>query len=95
MMSESQELMVEVQKLEVLFRVLGVRFEARWIPSATNRFTDSLSKTWDPNDFGEMKSLVAFLGEENGLDTVDFWARPCVETKRTRLKYFRTKITEN
>lgn len=36
MVSASRPMMAELRRLEVLLRALGVRLEARWIPSAVN-----------------------------------------------------------
>lgn len=48
MVSMSQVLMAELKKLQALLQALGVKIEALWLPSAVNRFADSLPRTWDP-----------------------------------------------
>ena len=50
MVSASRPIMVELWKLEVLMRLLGVKIEAKRFPSAVNRIPDSFSKKWDPGD---------------------------------------------
>jgi hypothetical protein len=50
MVSASRPMMAELCWLETIFHVLGVRVEARWYPSAFNRYADSLSRQWDPGD---------------------------------------------
>lgn len=45
MLSASRPMMLELRKLEVLLSAIGVKLEARWIPSAVNRFADALSRT--------------------------------------------------
>jgi hypothetical protein len=47
--------------LEVMLRVLGLRIEARWLPSAVNRYADSLSLQWDPGDVQVTEELVRSL----------------------------------
>ena len=42
MVSASREMIVELRRLEVLLRALNVKLDARWIPSAVNRFADAL-----------------------------------------------------
>jgi len=61
MVSASKPMMIELRRLEVLLRVLGIRIEARWIPSAVNRFVDSLSRTWDPGDAQASETLLASI----------------------------------
>lgn len=60
---------------EVLLRVLGVRIDARWIPSAVNRYADSLSRTWDPGDVRVTAWLAASIQEERGIDEMAFATR--------------------
>lgn len=43
--SASRPMMVELHKLKMLLRVMGVRLEAQGIPSAVNRFAYALSRT--------------------------------------------------
>lgn len=47
MVSASKPMIVEMRKLQVLLRSQGVNLESLWVPSAVNRFLDSLSSTWD------------------------------------------------
>lgn len=54
MVSASKPMMSELRKFEVLMRVQGLRLEARSIASAVNKFSDSLSRTWNP---GAQRSL--------------------------------------
>ena len=46
MVSASRDMMVAFRKLEVLLRVVGVRLEAKWIPSAVKKFANTLSRAW-------------------------------------------------
>lgn len=50
MVSASPAMIGELRKLRSLLEVLGVSIESRWIPSAVNKFSDSLSRTWLPDD---------------------------------------------
>jgi hypothetical protein len=50
MFSASRPIMAELPRLDVTLRALGVRMEARWLPSAVNRYADSLLRQWDPGD---------------------------------------------
>ena len=45
MVSSCKPMMAELRRLHVMMRKLGVSIEARWIPSAVNRFADALSRT--------------------------------------------------
>lgn len=67
MVFSSREMMVELRKLEVLLRVLGVSLEARWILSAVNRFAEALSRTWDPGDIAATTEILECVKEEFGL----------------------------
>lgn len=67
-------MMYELRKLHVLLRVLGIDLEARSIPSAVNRFADSLSRRWDPDDVRASRELVASIRSHYQLWT-DVFAR--------------------
>lgn len=95
MVSSSKPMMAELRKLEVLMRVQGVRLEARWIPSAVNKFADSLSRTWDPGDVRATESLSRSVLEEFRLDRVAFRHRPMGETFAARCKYMETQMGED
>lgn len=45
-------MVAELRTLKVLFRILGVRIEVRWIHSVENLFVDALYRNWnwDPGD---------------------------------------------
>lgn len=95
MVSASRPMMAELRKIEKLLRVLGVRIDSRWIPSAVNRFADSLSRTWDPGDIEATESVVRDLVEEHGLDAVAFGARPFGERLAARRKYLDSEMEAN
>jgi hypothetical protein len=59
--SASRPMMAELRRLEVMLRILGVKLEARWIPSAVNRYADALSRQWDPGDVCATEALVESL----------------------------------
>lgn len=94
MVSASGPMMVELRKLEVLLRVLGVMMEARWIPSAVNRFADALSRTWDPGDIWATVSVTKSIRDQYALDAVAFGARPLGEPFIARQKYIATQLQE-
>lgn len=87
MVSESKLMMAEPGKLEVLMRLRGVRLNARWIPSAVNKFADSMSRTWD---LGEMRAtglLSRSVLEEYCLYLMEFQNRTLGETFVARCKH--------
>jgi hypothetical protein len=61
MVSASCPMMAHLRRLEVMLRALGVRIEAQWLPSASNRFADALSRQWDPGDVRITEELVTSL----------------------------------
>jgi hypothetical protein len=61
MISASRPMMAELWRLEVMLRILGIKMEARWIPSAVNRYVDALSPQWDPGDVCSSEELVESL----------------------------------
>lgn len=84
-----------VEKIKVQLRVLGVRIDAWWIPSAVNCYTDAFSWTWDPGDVRATAVLVASIQEENGLDEVEFATRPTGENAVARRKYQGSEMEED
>lgn len=88
-------MMAELRKLQVLLHVLGVRIEARWIPSAANRFADSLSRTWDPGDARATEALLTSISHEYRLDRIVFAQRPQGEYIVARKKYLKTQMEED
>lgn len=95
MVSASKVMMAELRQLEVLMRVLGVKIEARWIPSAVNKFADALSRTWDPGDARATDALVSSIQKEFGLSHVAFRTRPLGDTLIARKKYLATQMNED
>lgn len=94
MVSAFRAMMAELKEIEVLLHVLGVRIDARWIPSAVNRHADALSRTWDPEDVRARAGSVATSQEEHVLDDVAFGSRPLGETEAARRMYFGTQMEE-
>ena len=94
MVSASKEMKVELRRLEVLLRVLGVRLEARWIPSTVNRFADALSRTWDTGDARTTDALLRSIMTGYRLDHVVFWERPTGETLVARKTFVLTQMQE-
>ena len=84
-----------MRQLERLLRVLGVALEARWIPSAVNRFADALSRTWDPGDVEAARGIIDSVVEQHSLDAVAFGERPLGETYVARRKYAVTQLSED
>jgi hypothetical protein len=72
MVSASRPMMAELRRLEVMLRTLGVKLEARWIPSAINRYADALSRRWDPGDTSATDALVQSLCDAYAPDAVVF-----------------------
>ena len=95
MVSASRDMMVELRKLEVVLRVLGVRLEARWIPSAVNKFADTLSRTWNPGDVRATDVLLRSIQTEYPLSHVVFRERPLRDSLVARKKYLLTQREED
>lgn len=94
MVSASKAMMAEPRKLQVLLRVLGVTIEARWIPSAVNRYADALSRTWDPGDARATTTLLQSNRKEHHLDHVVFRDRPLGDNAVAPAKYLATQMEE-
>lgn len=95
MVSASRPMMSEIRKLRVLLRVLGVDIEARWIPSAVNRFADSLPRTWAPGDVQASRQLVTSIRHRYQL-SLDVFARfPMGETVPKRARQIRTELEKS
>ena len=95
MVSSSKPMMAELRRLYVMMRTLVVSIEARWLPSAVNRFADALSRTWDPGDVQATGNLLASIQDEHRLDSVVFASRPLGETAVARRKYLATQMMED
>lgn len=95
MVSASKEMMAELRKLDALMKAMGVRIEARWLPSAVNKFADALSRTWDPGDARATSKIVESVQKEYGLDGVAFRDRPLGETMVARRKYLSVQMAEH
>jgi hypothetical protein len=61
MVSSSTRMMQELRRLQAMMQVLNVQIEARWLPSAVNRFADSLSRQRDPGDVRATETLLHSL----------------------------------
>ena len=94
MVSASQPMMAELRKLQALLVALGVRIEARWLPSAVNRYADSLSRTWDPGDVRATATLVRTAADAYSLDQA-FPFPPIGEHPIAREKHLRSQMTED
>jgi hypothetical protein len=95
MVSASRPMMAELRRLETMMRVLGVRIEARWLPSAINRYADSLSRQWDPGDLCVTEQLVQSLSDAYAADVVVFPHRPVGEHPIARRKYLAVQMQED
>jgi hypothetical protein len=95
MVSASRPMMAELHRLEVMLRALGVRMDAQWLPSAVNRYADSLSRQWDPWDVCVMEELVRSLSNAYAPDAVVFPYRPVGEHQIARRKYLQTQMMED
>jgi hypothetical protein len=92
MVSASRPMMAELRRLEVMLRILGVKVEARWIPSAVNRYADALSRQWDPGDVCATEALVESLCSAYEPDAVVFPYRPVEEHPIARRKYLEMQM---
>jgi hypothetical protein len=87
--------MAELRGLDVMLRILGVKLEARWLPSAVNRYADALSRQWDPGDFCATEALVESLCSAYEPDAVVFPYRPVGEHPIARRKYLKAQMGED
>jgi hypothetical protein len=95
MVSSSTRMMQELRRLQAVMQVLNVQIEARWLPSAVNRFADSLSRQWDPGDVRATETLLRSLCDAYEPDAVVFPYRPIGEHPTARRKYLTTQMEEN
>ena len=94
MVLASKEMMVELRNIKELLRVLGVRLEARWIPSTVNRFANTLSRTWDPGDARAIDDLLRSIMTDYRLEQVVFRDRPMGEMLVARKTFALTQMQE-
>lgn len=94
MVSASKPMMAELRKLQKLLAVLQVRLDARWLPSAVNRFADSLSRTWSPSDVRASSRVLQAIQDQYAFDQPAFCARPLNEPLPARLKQIATQLQE-
>lgn len=80
-------MMVELRKLQVLLRVLGVTIEASQIPSAVDRDADALYRTRDPGDVRATTTLLQSNMKEYRLDKIMFRNLQPGDTAVARVKY--------
>jgi hypothetical protein len=95
MVSTSRPMMAELRRLEVMLRILRVKVEARWIPSAVNRYADALARQWDPGDVCATEALVESLCSAYEPDAVIFPYRPVGEHPVARRKYLEVQMGED
>jgi hypothetical protein len=94
MVSSSTRMMQELRRLQAMMTALGVRIEARWLPSAVNRFADALSRQWDPGDVRATETLVRSLYDAYAPEAVVFPCRPTGEHLVARRKYLTSQMAE-
>lgn len=93
-LSASKAMMAELLRLQFMLRTLAVRTDARWLPSAVNRFADALSRTWDPGYVQATDQLAQSIQDEYQVDLVVFAHRPLGEMAVVRQKYVATHMLE-
>ena len=74
---------------------LKVQVEAHWLPAAVNRFADSLSHQWDPEDVRATDILLRSLCNSFEPDAVDFSYRPIGYHPVARRTYLAMQMEEN
>lgn len=95
MVSESPAMMSELRKLQKMSHASDVRLDARWIPSAVNRYADSLSRTWDPGDVRFSRLLLSSIQEHYQLDSATCLDHPMNETRPARLKQIHDQLRQH
>lgn len=94
MVSASKAMMAELRKLQKILVALDVRLDARWLPSAVNRYADSLSRKWNPADVNVSEQLLAAIQQQYNFDRPAFCARPLNEPRPARLKQIGSQMQE-
>jgi hypothetical protein len=92
--SASPPMMADLRRLQVMLREFGVRMEARRLPSAINRYADSLSRKWGPGDFRVTGELEQSLSNAYALGVVVFPHSPVGQHPIARRKYLQTQMAE-
>jgi hypothetical protein len=95
MVSSSTRMMQELRRLQAMMVALGVRIEARWLPSAVNRFADALSRQWDPGDVRATETLVRSLCDAYAPEALVFPHMPVGDHPVARRKYLTAQMAEN
>jgi hypothetical protein len=90
MISASRQMMAQLRRLKVMLRTLVVRMEARWLPSAVNRYADSLSRQWDPGEVRVTDELVQSLSNAYAPGPAVSPYHPVGEHPFARRKYLQT-----
>lgn len=84
----------ELKKLRKFLQALEVRKEARWLPSAVNRFADALSRTWRPGDIRVSRRLLRSICRQYDFDLPAFQLRPMNEPLPARLKVVQEQLSK-
>lgn len=94
MVSAIPPMMAGLRKLRKLLHAFGVQLEARWIPSAVNRFADALFQTWNPQDVVFTCTLVQSLQRPYILNAPLLFSRPLNETRSSMIKQIREQLQQ-
>lgn len=95
MISAIKSMMVELRKLQKQLVALRVRLDARWLPSAVNRYADAVSRKWNTADVNVSKRLLVTIQQQYNFDRLAFYARPLNEPLPARLKRIGLQMQES
>lgn len=90
--SASPVMMEEIRRLQALLKALGVKIEARWLPSGVNSFANALSHTWVSAGARATDTLVSSICRQYAMSHVVFHDRPFGETLVSRTRYLATRM---
>lgn len=92
MVSSLPAMIAELRKLQAALSALNVHLDAKWLPSAVNRFADAPSQTWDPGDVRVSQHLLSTIAEQYRFDAPAFSAQPLGEPRIAQFKVLRAEM---
>lgn len=95
MVSASPTMMSELRKLRKMLHGMGMNIQAKWIPSAVNRFYNSLWRTWNPGDIRKSRRFLRFVCQQNHFDGPLFVLQPMGESVKAMLKKIKAQLEQH
>lgn len=91
--SASSDIISELWKLQKMCHGLEINVQSKWIPSAVNRFVESLLRTWDPVDIRVSRHLLRFVCQQY-FDSPLFVLIPLSEPAQAMLKKIKAQLDQ-